>query len=242
MITNGDCNYNEDYKYIKENLEQINYRISRAAAKAGRKPEDITLVAVTKTVDPRRIKYALECGVKDAGENWAQELCQKYNILGDACRWHMIGHLQRNKVRHIIDKVKLIHSVDSTELAFEINRRATEKNIVMPVLVQVNVSGEDTKFGINGENLKELLISISPLKNIKVKGLMTIAPFEENPENTRWVFDRLRNLSIDICKENIDNINMDFLSMGMSNDFEAAIEEGSNIVRIGSAVFGRRQY
>ena len=181
-------------------------------------------------------------GILDLGENRVQELTGKYDIIDRKCNWHLIGHLQTNKVKYIIDKVKLIHSVDRLELAQEINKRAQSHGITVDVLVQVNVSGEESKFGVALEEAREMVEKMSAFSNIRIRGFMTMAPFAENPESIRYVFSKLRDFSIDIRKENLDNNNMDILSMGMSNDFEVAIEEGSNMVRIGTALFGKRIY
>lgn len=231
-----------NYDYIKRNIEIIREKIETAAAKSGRKLEDITLIAVSKTVEPERIIKAIDEGITELGENRVQELTEKYDIINRDCNWHLIGHLQTNKVKYIVDKVKLIHSVDRYNLAVEINNRAQKIGKKVDILVQVNISGEQSKFGVAENEAVELIRRIAELENVRVKGLMTIAPFTSNPETVRYVFTGLRKLSIDIEKENINNINMEYLSMGMSNDFEVAIEEGSNIVRIGTALFGERKY
>lgn len=228
--------------YIRENIIDVRRKVEAAAVKSGRSLNDIKIIAVTKTVDSGRIIKAIDEGIPDLGENRVQELCEKYDNINRDCRWHLIGHLQTNKVKYIIDKVSLIHSVDSIELAGEIQKRAEKAGRVADILIQVNVSGEETKFGIGPGDALLLIREISRFKNVKVSGLMTIAPFVENPEDSRWVFKELRKKFIDIKQENIDNIDMAFLSMGMSNDYEIAIEEGANIVRVGTAIFGRRQY
>lgn len=230
----------ENIDIIRNNLEAINSKIKAAAIRAGRDPSDIKLIGVTKTVDTVRIKSAYACGIEDFGENRVQELCEKADILDINCTWHLIGHLQTNKVKYIIDKVSLIHSLDSLELAKEISRRAEKAGRIMDVLVQVNVAGEDSKFGIRPEEALSFVKEVSRMGNIRVKGLMTIAPISDDPEGVRWVFAGLGKLRIDIARENIDNVDMDYLSMGMSHDFEVAIEEGSNMVRIGTALFGKR--
>lgn len=232
----------EYYDYIKKNLEVIRNKIEIAAIKSGRKPEDITLVAVSKTVEPQKILKAIDEGITELGENRVQELTEKYDIINRDCSWHLIGHLQTNKVKYIVEKVKLIHSVDRYNLALEINDRAKKIGKKIDVLVQVNISGEQSKFGVAQKDAKELIGRIAGLGNVRVRGLMTMAPFASNPEIVRGVFSGLRKLSIDIEKENINNIVMEYLSMGMSNDFEVAIEEGANMVRIGTALFGERQY
>jgi PLP dependent protein len=231
---------NDEFDYIRYNFEKINERITAAVLKAGRNREDVKLIAVSKTIDAKIVKKALECGVTDLGENRVQELCDKADIIDMKCNWHLIGHLQTNKVKYIIDKVTMIHSLDSMELAAEIQKRAEKAAKQIKVLVQVNIAAEDTKFGIKPEEALGFIKNIANMGNIKVKGLMTIAPLAENPEDVRWVFASLRKLLIDISKENIDNIDMDYLSMGMTNDFEVAIEEGSSMVRIGTAIFGKR--
>lgn len=233
----------KEFGYIRENLEQIMSKIEKAALKSGRKADDIQIVAVTKTVEPEKISAILDEGIiTELGENRVQELIEKYDIIDKKCNWHHIGHLQTNKVKYIVDKVKLIHSVDRLSLALEIQKRAEKINRIVDVLMQVNVSKEESKFGVYEESLFELLEKVSRLKNIRVRGLMTMAPYDENPDNVRYVFAKLRDLSIDIQRKTLDNVSMEFLSMGMSNDFEVAIEEGSNMVRIGSALFGERVY
>lgn len=226
--------------YIKRNLYSVMERIEKAASKSGRSAKDIKLVAVTKTVEPDRILKILDEGIVDLGENRVQELTKKYDILNRECKWHLIGRLQTNKVKYIVDKVSLIHSVDRIELAKEIQKKAEAIGKTIDVLVQVNVSGEESKFGICVQEAYGLVREINSMANVRVKGLMTMAPYAENPEGIRYVFSRLRDLSIDINKEKLDNSSMDILSMGMSNDFEVAIEEGANVVRIGTALFGRR--
>lgn len=230
----------EDLKFIYDNCERISKRISAAALKAGKNPAEVKLIAVSKTVDTERIKKALEWGITDLGENRVQELCEKADIIDEKCYWHLIGHLQTNKVKYIIDRVSMIHSLDRLELAEEIQRRAEKAGRVIEALVQVNVAAEESKFGISPDETLDFIKKLTKMGNIRVKGLMTIAPLANNPEDVRWVFASLRKLLIDISKENIDNIDMVYLSMGMSNDFEVAVEEGSNMVRIGTAIFGKR--
>lgn len=226
---------------IKKNIIELRKKVTEAALKSNRNPEDIKIIAVTKTVEPERIAMAVNEGIYDLGENRVQELCEKYDKINKECNWHLIGHLQKNKVKYIVDKVKMIHSLDSISLANEIQKRAERINRVIDVLVQVNVANEPSKYGISCNEAIDFIKELSSLSNIKVKGLMTIAPLAENQENVRWVFRELRNLYIDISKENIHNIDMEYLSMGMSNDYQVAIEEGSNMVRIGTAIFGPRQ-
>lgn len=229
-----------DLEYIKENVDAINGRIREAALRCGRDPGEIKLIAVSKTIGTDRIKVARQCGVTEYGENRVQELCEKYDILDVECNWHLIGHLQTNKVKYILDKVSMIHSLDSMELALEIQKRAEKAGKQINALVQVNVAAEESKFGISPENALRFVREVGKMGNIRVKGLMTIGPLAADPEDVRYVFAGLRKLLIDIRQENIDNIDMECLSMGMSNDFEVAIEEGSNMIRIGTALFGKR--
>jgi len=227
---------------IKENLDNIYSRIKVAAEKSGRTLDDIKLIAVTKTIDTDRIKNVYDYGILDMGENKVQELLLKYDKLDQSCKWHLIGHLQTNKVKYIIDKVQMIHSVDSLQLAKEIDAQASKLSKIIDILIQVNVSGEESKFGISPDEVHEFIKIISRFRNISLRGMMTIAPYAKNPEDVRPVFKKLNNIYIDIKRESIDNINMDYLSMGMSNDFEIAIEEGASIVRIGTGIFGNRDY
>ncbi|HHX18791.1 MAG TPA: YggS family pyridoxal phosphate-dependent enzyme [Clostridium sp.] len=230
----------KEFDYLRGNIELIMSKIERAALKSGRRADEIQIVAVTKTIEPHLISAILDEGIIELGENRVQELVKKYDIISKKCNWHHIGHLQTNKVKYIVDKVKLIHSVDRLDLALEIQKRAEKINKIVDVLIQVNVSKEESKFGVYEEQLFELLEKVSCLGNIRVKGLMTMAPYDEDSENVRYVFAKLRDLSIDIQGKTLDNVSMEFLSMGMSNDYEVAIEEGSNMVRIGSALFGKR--
>ncbi len=227
---------------IRNNLDNIFNKVQAAAEKSGRTAEDIKVIAVTKTVEVDRIKNVYEYGLRDMGENRVQELTDKYDQLPSDCKWHLIGHLQTNKVKYIIDKVAMIHSVDSLELATEINSRAEKHGRIMDFLLQVNVSGEETKFGISPDEVYDFIGKISRMRNISLRGLMTIAPFAQDPQDIRPVFKNLYNIYIDIKRKRIDNVNMDYLSMGMSNDYEVAIEEGANIVRIGTSIFGKREY
>ncbi len=231
-----------DLELIKENAVRIRKKVRDAAERSGRSLEDITLIAVTKTQGVEKIQHALQAGMLDLGENKVQELCDKYPLVDTECRWHLIGHLQTNKVKFIIDKVHMIHSLDRLDLADEIQKRAAKAGRTMDVLVQVNVAGEETKFGIAPEEARSFVKQLAVYPNLRVRGLMTVAPHVQNPEETRPVFRQLKKIFIDIRQENIDNINMDYLSMGMSNDYEIAIEEGANMVRIGTAIFGARNY
>ncbi len=228
---------------IKENVDIILKRIEESAKKSGRDFRDITVIAVSKTVDAQRAKEAVESGIINLGENRVQELVKKYEELKDTnVKWHMIGHLQRNKVKYIIDKVEMIHSVESLSLAEEINKRAAQKNLLCKVLIELNIGGEESKFGISEDSIYEFLKSMEDFENIKVMGLMTVAPFSENPEDVRWVFRKMKNIFDKISGMNYKNTQMKYLSMGMTNDFEIAIEEGANIIRIGTAIFGAREY
>lgn len=231
---------NNNFEYIKTNIDNIKYNIEVAAEKSGRSLNDILFLAVTKTVDIDRIKVAVDCGLKDLGENRVQELVQKYEILNSDCNWHLIGHLQTNKIKYIIDKVKLIHSVDSENLALEINKQAKKNNKIVDILVEINIADEATKFGIKPEDTEEIIIKLSNLSNINIKGFMTVAPLVNNAEDNRKYFEKLYKLFVDIKAKRIDNIDMKYLSMGMTNDYQIAVEEGANIVRIGTGIFGKR--
>ena len=227
---------------LARNLQQVNTNIERACAAAGRTPDEVTLVAVSKTKPVSMLQEAYDAGARVFGENKVQEIMDKYDQLPSDIQWHMIGHLQRNKVKYIIDKVAMIHSVDSLRLAQTIEQEAAKKNLVMPVLLEVNVAEEDTKFGLKVDEVLPLLEEISNFPHIQVKGLMTIAPFVENPEENRKVFRTLKKLSVDIGAKNINNVTMSVLSMGMTGDYQVAIEEGSTIVRVGTGIFGERNY
>lgn len=223
--------------YIKENLDCIKQKISNAAKKSGRTYEDILLVGVTKTIGEDRIDKLIELGVNDLGENRVQELIKKYETVHGNPNWHLIGHLQTNKVKYVLGKTVLIHSVDSLKLMEEISKRAMN---AVDVLIEINIAGENTKHGLRPDELEPFLCESSKYNNICIKGLMTVAPYTPNPENNRVFFRNMRKLLIDIQKKNIDNVNMQKLSMGMTNDYEVAIEEGANIVRIGTGIFGER--
>lgn len=227
---------------IKQNIEEIEKRIAAAVQKSGRKREDVLLLAVSKTIDVPHIKQAVDCGLKELGENRVQEILEKYEPMGKEVCWHLIGHLQTNKVKYIIDKVKMIHSVDSIKLAEEISKRAKQANVNMDILVEVNMAGEESKFGVSPNETLSLIQDIAFLDNISVKGLMTVAPFVDNSEENRDCFRRMKQLLVDINSKKIDNVHMNVLSMGMSNDFEVAIEEGATIVRVGTNIFGKRVY
>ena len=223
---------------IKNNLEIINEKIKKAALKVNRNPQEIKLVAVTKTATIEQVKEAISVGVKIIGENKVQEAKEKYQILTADIEWHLVGHLQTNKVKYAIEIFDFIHSVDSIKLAKEIDRRSLQFGMITNVLVEVNVSGEETKYGIKPEEVEPFLKEISEFSRIRVRGLMTIAPIVEDKEEVRPYFRKLRELFEKIKIKNIKNIKMDNLSMGMTEDFEVAIEEGANMVRIGRGIFG----
>lgn len=227
---------------IKNNLDEVKASISKACSKSGRNSEDVLLLAVSKTKPVEALMEAYNAGVRDFGENYVQELCDKIDNMPKDIRWHMIGHLQRNKVKYIVDKVEMIHSVDSLRLAEAISKEAVKKNCEVKILVEVNVALEDTKFGVTLDNAAEIVASMAALPGIKVCGLMTSAPYVTNPEENREFFQKLKQLSVDISSKNIDNISMDVLSMGMTNDYTVAVEEGASIVRVGTAIFGERHY
>ena len=227
---------------ICENIEHVENTIDEACRQSGRNRSEVTLIAVSKTKPVEMLKEAYETGCRDFGENKVQELVDKYEVLPKDIRWHMIGHLQRNKVKYIVDKVYLIHSVDSLRLAEEISKEAAKKNVDVNILVEVNVAGEETKFGTGCEEAKQLVRDIAQLPHVHIQGLMTIAPYVENSEENRIYFQQLKKLSVDISSENIDNVSMCNLSMGMTNDYEVAIEEGATMVRVGTGIFGARSY
>lgn len=227
---------------IRDNIKTISQGIRDICIKEGRDPDSVTIVAVTKTIDADRINYAIENGVQNIGENKVQEIMTKYENIEENVSWHLIGHLQTNKVKYIIDKVALIHSVDSISLAEEISRRAEKAGLVKNILVQVNVAREDTKFGIDYEEIDGFVKQVSKLSGIRVKGLMTIAPYYEEKELARPVFRKLKEKFDMLAKGDIPNVEMKYLSMGMTNDYKLAIEEGSNMVRIGTGIFGARNY
>ncbi len=226
---------------ISKNLEIIKNNIEKACIKANRKIEDIEIIGVTKTTDAERINILKELGITTFGENKAQELLEKYNII-DNVSWHFIGNLQTNKVKYIIDKVSLIHSVNSLKLLEEINKRAFNNNINMPVLLEINIANEPSKCGLLEKDLPYIIENIEKFKNITLNGLMCVAPFVENPEQNAQYFRKMRKLFVDIQQKNKDNIYMKYLSMGMTNDYQIAIEEGSNMIRIGTGIFGKRNY
>ncbi|MBE6023651.1 MAG: YggS family pyridoxal phosphate-dependent enzyme [Cellulosilyticum sp.] len=227
---------------IKAQLEEVRFQISEAAKKVGRDPKEITLIAVSKTYPSSAIEEAILEGCLDFGENHVQELCQKIEEISEPVNWHLIGHLQTNKVKYIVGKTQLIHSLDRLKLAEEIERQSEKKNIITKVLLEVNVANEASKHGFKLEEVMNAVEQISQMKHIKVEGLMTVAPFVENPEDNRTIFRKLYGLSVDIQNQKFDNISTSILSMGMSNDYKIAIEEGATMIRVGTAIFGNRDY
>lgn len=227
---------------LKENLANVEKNIEQACKNAGRSRDEVTLIAVSKTKPVEMLQEIYDENICDFGENKVQELCSKMGQLPSDIRWHMIGHLQRNKVKYIVGKVELIHSVDTYRLAEEINIQAKKQNVIVPILVEVNIAHEESKFGISAEDAILLVEEISKLENIRIKGLMTIAPYVENPEDNRLYFRKIKQLSVDITNKNIDNVFMEILSMGMTGDYMVAIEEGATMVRVGTGIFGERNY
>lgn len=227
---------------ISERIEQVNTFITQACEKSGRDREDVTLIAVSKTKPLSALQEAYTAGARDFGENKVQELTEKMPAMPQDVRWHMIGHLQRNKVKYIVGKVYLIHSVDSLRLAEEISKEAVKKQTTVNILIEVNVACEESKSGTTIEEAANLIEAISKLPGIRIQGLMTIAPFVKDPEENRFVFRKLKQLSVDIDRKNIDNVSMSVLSMGMTGDYRVAVEEGATYVRVGTAIFGERDY
>lgn len=225
----------DNYKYIRQQVDDT-------ARLCGRNPKEITLIAVSKTKPLSDIEELIEIGVSEFGENKVQELCDKYEHVSTPVHFHLIGHLQTNKVKYVVDKACLIHSVDSIKLAKELQKEAAKKNCITEILIEVNVAEEESKFGLKVEEVISFVEEISTYPNVHVNGLMTIAPFVEKPEENRKHFRALKQLSLDIISKNIDNIDMNVLSMGMTNDYKVAIEEGATMVRVGTAIFGARNY
>ena len=228
---------------LKKNLEQVEKKIQEACERAGRDRREVTLIAVSKTKPVEMLQEVYDAGIRHFGENKVQELCEKIEKMPADIKWHMIGHLQRNKVKYIVgNNVELIHSVDSYRLAEEINIQAKKKNVIVPILVEVNIAEEESKFGISAEDAVQLVEQISALENIRIQGLMTIAPYVVDAEENRLYFRQIKQLSVDIRNKNIDNVSMKILSMGMTGDYEVAIEEGATMVRVGTGIFGERNY
>lgn len=227
---------------ITENLEQVRKNIEEACRAVNRDPGEVTLISVSKTKPVSMLQEAYDAGSRDFGENKVQEIMDKYPQLPSDIRWHMIGHLQRNKVKYIVDKVALIHSVDSLRLAETIENEAAKHNVTVPILIEVNVAQEESKFGLKTEEVLSLVESVAALPHINIKGLMTIAPYVEDPEENRGIFHQLKKLSVDIAAKNINNVNMSVLSMGMTGDYQVAVQEGATMVRVGTGIFGERDY
>lgn len=227
---------------LADNYDLVWGNIIKACRDCGRTPEEVTLIAVSKTKPVSMLQEIYDHGCRHFGENKVQELVEKYEVLPKDIKWHMIGHLQRNKVKYIVDKAALIHSVDSFRLAEEISKEAVKKQVEVDILIEVNVAEEESKFGTALDEAEELIRQAAKLPGIHIKGLMTIAPYVEDPEDNRQYFAQLRQLSVDISGKNIDNVSMDFLSMGMSGDYQVAVSEGATYVRVGTGIFGERQY
>jgi len=228
-------------EYLKENLDLVKENIKKVCEKIKKDPKEITLVAVTKTISEDIINESTKYGVTDIGENKVQEIIRKYDQINENVKWHLIGHLQTNKVKYIIDKVDLIHSVDSFKLAKEIDKRAKSINKTMEILIQLNISLEETKFGVNENEILNLVKEISELENIKVLGLMTMAPYYQDPEDSRIIFKKLKEIFEQLKYNKYNNVEMKYLSMGMTSDYIVAIEEGANIIRVGTGIFGKRE-
>ena len=229
-------------KSVTENLHAVETRVQAACRRAGRAREEVTLIAVSKTKPIDMLEEVYADGTRDFGENKVQEMMDKYAVLPQDIRWHMIGHLQRNKVKYLIGKAALIHSVDSLRLAQEISRLSVKNGVTTDILIEVNIAGEESKFGTGRSEAVELVEEAAKLPGIRICGLMTIAPYVDDPEDNRPYFKELKKLSVDIAAKNIDNVRVDILSMGMTGDFEVAIEEGATHVRVGTGIFGARNY
>lgn len=224
-----------------DNYSDVLNNIGKACVRAGRKQDEVTLIPVSKTKPVSDLMELYNSGVRIFGENYVQELVEKADLMPPDIEWHMIGHLQRNKVKYVVPRVKMIHSVDSIRLAQEINKECQKIGKVMDILVEVNCE-EDSKFGFSFDEVTDFVREISSMPNLHVRGLMTSAPYVSNPEDNRKFFQKIKQLSVDITDKNIDNISMDVLSMGMTNDYIVAVEEGATYVRVGTAIFGARNY
>ncbi len=227
---------------IKENLQAVEERVQAACQRAGRSREEVTLIAVSKTKPLPLLEEAYSAGMRHFGENKVQEMMDKIPAMAEDIHWHMIGHLQRNKVKYLIGKTALIHSVDSLRLAEEISAQSVKKGVVTDILIEVNIAEEESKFGIFGDEAMRLVRDVAALQGVHICGLMTIAPFVSDPEDNRLYFRQIKQLSVDIAREKIDNVDMCMLSMGMTGDYEVAIEEGATFVRVGTGIFGERNY
>ncbi len=226
---------------IREQLENVQKKIEEACLRAGRDPKKVTLIAVSKTKPAPMLLEAYDAGARDFGENKVQEITAKFPQLPEDVRWHMIGHLQRNKVSQVLGKAVLIHSVDSIRLAEQIEAESAKKGLVTDILLEVNAAREESKYGFFLEETEAAIMTIKDFPHVRIQGLMTIAPFVENPEENRGIFKKLYEFAVDIGKKNIDNVTMSVLSMGMTGDYQVAIEEGATMVRVGTGIFGARQ-
>lgn len=227
---------------VAENLAQVQKNINESCSKINRDPNEVTLIAVSKTKPVEMLKEAYDAGARVFGENKVQEIVDKYDQMPSDVKWHMIGHLQRNKVKYIVDKVAMIHSVDSLRLAETIEKEAAKKAVIVPILIEVNVAQEESKFGLKPEEVLPLIEQIADFSHIRIKGLMTIAPYVDNAEENREIFRELKKLSVDIAAKNINNVTMSILSMGMTGDYMVAVQEGATMVRVGTGIFGARNY
>lgn len=227
---------------VAENLAQVQKNIEESCGNVNRDPGEVTLIAVSKTKPVEMLREAYDAGARVFGENKVQEIVDKYDHMPSDVKWHMIGHLQRNKVKYIVDKVAMIHSVDSFRLAETIEKEAAKKNVTVPILIEVNVAQEESKYGLKPEEVLPFIEEIADFSHIQIKGLMTIAPYVENAEENREIFRELKKLSVDIAAKNINNVIMSVLSMGMTGDYMVAVQEGATMVRVGTGIFGARNY
>lgn len=227
---------------VAENLAQVQKNIEESCGNVNRDPGEVTLIAVSKTKPLEMLREAYDAGARVFGENKVQEIVDKYDHMPSDVKWHMIGHLQRNKVKYIVDKVAMIHSVDSFRLAETIEKEAAKKNVTVPILIEVNVAQEESKYGLKPEEVLPFIEEIADFSHIQIKGLMTIAPYVENAEENREIFRELKKLSVDIAAKNINNVTMGVLSMGMTGDYMVAVQEGATMVRVGTGIFGARNY
>ena len=227
---------------VAENLAQVQKNIEESCGNVNRDPGEVTLIAVSKTKPVEMLREAYDAGARVFGENKVQEIVDKYDHMPSDVKWHMIGHLQRNKVKYLVDKVAMIHSVDSFRLAETIEKEAAKKNVTVPILIEVNVAQEESKYGLKPEEVLPFIEEIADFSHIQIKGLMTIAPYVENAEENREIFRELKKLSVDIAAKNINNVTMSVLSMGMTGDYMVAVQEGATMVRVGTGIFGARNY
>ena len=227
---------------IQIGIEEVSEKIAAACKRAGRNPDEVTLIAVSKTMPVDAIREAMACGMIEFGENRPQELRDKQAEITEPLHWHMIGSLQTNKLKYVVGKTALIHSVDSVHLAKAIDELSEKKALVTDILLEINIAGETSKHGISPEESEALVREIAQFSNVKIRGLMTVAPYTEVPEENRVYFKKMKQLMVDINSKNIDNVYMDMLSMGMTGDYEIAVEEGATLVRVGTGIFGHRVY